>query len=442
VVGTNTSGTAYGNNLTFTTLLLPTCTTNPADYITYNSARLNGTVNPNGLATDIYFNYGLTTSYTVATTARAIGSGITSIAVSAIASSLNSNTLYNFRVVGANAAGTNYGENRTFISASSNIWTEEITLNAIGSPVSRWGHSMVYDGTRVIMFGGTTASGPVNDLWWYNPAANTWAQQTPTGVQPPARYNHSMVWDGTRVIMFGGNGDAYYNDLWFYNPAANTWAQQTPTGGPPNTRYGHSMVYDGTRVIMFGGRISYVAANDLWFYNPTANTWAQQTPTGGPPNARYNHSMVWDGTRVIMFGGNVNGTYYNDLWWYNPTNNTWTQQTPIGGPPNARYGHSMVWDGTRVIMYGGLSVQTGAGLPPGFWPINYNDLWWYNPTANTWTEQTPLISPLDPGRSGQAMVWDETRVIMFGGEAVAGGDPPYPWPAGYWYRNDLWWYSP
>ncbi|MFH1231782.1 MAG: hypothetical protein V1709_09840, partial [Planctomycetota bacterium] len=55
VVATNAGGTTNGNNLTFATGSPvgspPTCTTNDTDNITYISARLNGTVNPNGLDT-------------------------------------------------------------------------------------------------------------------------------------------------------------------------------------------------------------------------------------------------------------------------------------------------------------------------------------------------------------------------------------------------------
>jgi len=115
-VATNSSGTTYGNNLTFTTATppAPTCTTNPATSITSSSAQLNGTVNPNGLSTDIYFEWGLNTSYGNTTTPLNIGNGTTALNVSANISGLSSATEYNFRVVGASTSGTNYGGNLTF----------------------------------------------------------------------------------------------------------------------------------------------------------------------------------------------------------------------------------------------------------------------------------------------------------------------------------------
>jgi hypothetical protein len=56
----------------------------------------------------------LTTSYGSSTTSQAIGSGTTSVAVTADISELSLNTIYNFRVVGVNASGTTYGNNLTF----------------------------------------------------------------------------------------------------------------------------------------------------------------------------------------------------------------------------------------------------------------------------------------------------------------------------------------
>ncbi|MFH1230275.1 MAG: hypothetical protein V1709_02130 [Planctomycetota bacterium] len=125
IVATNIGGTINGNNLIFTTGAPvgspPTCTTNDATNINTISARLNGTVNPNGLDTNAYFEYGISTTpvtYPISTTLQFIGNGTISIAVSTIAASLTLNTSYNFRVVGVNYYGTTYGDNLTFTTTA------------------------------------------------------------------------------------------------------------------------------------------------------------------------------------------------------------------------------------------------------------------------------------------------------------------------------------
>ncbi|MFH1232040.1 MAG: fibronectin type III domain-containing protein, partial [Planctomycetota bacterium] len=115
-------GTTYnGTNQNFTTSggIPPTCTTNPADSITLNSARLNGTVGPNGLnVTSCYFQWGTTTGYLGGSpTATPSTFGITS-SVSANIISLSISTTYNFRVVATNAGGITSGNNLTFTTAS------------------------------------------------------------------------------------------------------------------------------------------------------------------------------------------------------------------------------------------------------------------------------------------------------------------------------------
>jgi N-acetylneuraminic acid mutarotase len=118
------------------------------------------------------------------------------------------------------------------------------------------------------MFGGNDGASK-NDLWWYDPVDGTWTEKIAQGDSgsPSARGFHSMVWDGTRGIMFGGNDGAFKNDLWRYDPVSNTWTGPIISSGSPSARTWHSMVSDVTseRVIMFGGSDGAVK-NDLWWW--------------------------------------------------------------------------------------------------------------------------------------------------------------------------------
>src|SRR5439155_16790871 len=98
-------------------------TTNPASLIASFSATLNGSVDPHGLTTTVYFQYGTTTSYGL-TTANQSKSGNTYQNVAANISGLAASTTYHFRIVATNSAGTVHGSDRTFT-----------TLSATGPPV-------------------------------------------------------------------------------------------------------------------------------------------------------------------------------------------------------------------------------------------------------------------------------------------------------------------
>jgi lysophospholipase L1-like esterase len=89
----------------------PTATTTDAASITGTSAELNGSVNPNGLATNCWFEWDTDSnlaSYTL-TPVQSTGSGNSSLAVSAPLSSLSAGTEYYFRVAAVNSAGTSKG---------------------------------------------------------------------------------------------------------------------------------------------------------------------------------------------------------------------------------------------------------------------------------------------------------------------------------------------
>jgi hypothetical protein len=125
IVATNSAGTVYGTDRTFKTLSAtgpPLVTTSPATLIASYSATLNGSVDPHGLTTTVYFQYGTTTSYG-STSASQIMTGDTYQAVSANISGLTGSTTYHFRIVATNSAGTVYGSDRTFT-----------TLSATGAP--------------------------------------------------------------------------------------------------------------------------------------------------------------------------------------------------------------------------------------------------------------------------------------------------------------------
>src|SRR5205823_3570504 len=60
---------------------------------------------------------------------------------------------------------------------------------------------------RLVIYGGTDASGPVNDLWEYDTYANSWKQLRQDGgaaLVPAMRTRPAMAGDNSRAYMFGG----------------------------------------------------------------------------------------------------------------------------------------------------------------------------------------------------------------------------------------------
>ena len=123
----------------------PVAITDPATLIASFSAKLNGSVNPHGLTTSVYFQYGTTNSYGLSTAPQS-HTGNTSLNISAHISGLTASTAYHFRIVTTNSAGTRYGSDRTFTTLppigfpivttepATNVATSAATLNGLLDP--------------------------------------------------------------------------------------------------------------------------------------------------------------------------------------------------------------------------------------------------------------------------------------------------------------------
>ena len=92
--------------------------TSAATNVEATKAKLNGTVEPKGLATKYHFQYGTTTSYGSSTSEASAGEGTSPVPVSANISGLTAGVTYHFRVVATNSLGTNYGEDVSFTTGA------------------------------------------------------------------------------------------------------------------------------------------------------------------------------------------------------------------------------------------------------------------------------------------------------------------------------------
>lgn len=116
---TNSDGSAAGPINSFTTLAtvpLPTVSTGAATSVTTTTATLNGTVNPNGAATNASFLYGTSSTLAGATStpSQNLGAGGTAVSVDASISGLAANTKYYYQVQATNSAGTAKGSINNF----------------------------------------------------------------------------------------------------------------------------------------------------------------------------------------------------------------------------------------------------------------------------------------------------------------------------------------
>jgi len=112
----------------------PTVQTFAPSGVTTSAATLNGGVNPNGLVTTAWFEWGTSAtlaSYT-ATANQSIGSGVASVSITANLIGLASSTTYYYRACGSSSAGTIRGSITLLITQTPGIPPSVQTLGATG----------------------------------------------------------------------------------------------------------------------------------------------------------------------------------------------------------------------------------------------------------------------------------------------------------------------
>jgi N-acetylneuraminic acid mutarotase len=251
-------------------------------------------------------------------------------------------------------------------------WLPTSVTNA---PDGREGHTAVWTGTEMIVWGGYFYAGG-NDLSYlntggkYNPGTNRWTPVTSTNA-PAARSSHGAVWTGTQMIVWGGGGaSGYLNTGGRYNVSTDSWTR-TSTVNAPSGRTVYSPVWTGSEMIVWGGFAYDAMANEVYFntggrYNPNSNSWTA-TSTVNAPDGRTTHTLVWNGAEMIVWGGHGSfdlGYYFNTGGRYDPTTDRWIATSTVDAP-DGRYRHTAVWTGNEMIVWGGIlytnsSTSTGG----------------------------------------------------------------------------------
>lgn len=142
VAASNGGGTSRGGIDSFTTppgsgSTPPAATTLSATPVFSDSARLNGSINPNGEITNAWFEWGsdpLLANF-ASTAPQVVGSGNVAVAVDFMLKGLTPNTTYYFRIVGSSAVATSKGAILSFTTTPAVSPTAPTAVTLAADPV-------------------------------------------------------------------------------------------------------------------------------------------------------------------------------------------------------------------------------------------------------------------------------------------------------------------
>ncbi len=235
-----------------------------------------------------------------------------------------------------------------------------------GAPSARDGHAAVWTGREMIVWGGKQYDGvtnpPVNTGGRYDPAADRW---TPTSIGanvPAARSGHSEVWTGTEMIVWGGNvGSLETNTGGRYDPSSDTWRSTSTGAFVPSTRSQQTAIWSGTSMIVWGGgRSGGSDTNTGGRYDPILDLWTATSTGANVPLNRKSHTAVSTGAEMIVWGGAPVPNVFSTGGRYDPANDHWTPTSTGENVPGGRYGATAVWTGSEMIVWGGILTSTGG----------------------------------------------------------------------------------
>lgn len=236
---------------------------------------------------------------------------------------------------------------------ANNTWTP---ISNTGAPFRRDRHIAVWTGSEMIIWGGRT--GGLYDTIWlydgarYNPSTDTWTNIPPINPYPLIDSAYHVVWTGNELLIWGGSSSSGpINTGIRYNLISNQWTPMSTTGAPAG-RINAAAIWTGTEMIIWGGTADGNILNDGARYNPATDTWKPLSSTNAPSGQK-EFSTVWTGDEMIIWGGlNADDTTTNEGARYNPATDAWTK-TAMLRAPTARWLHTALWTGKEMIIWGG-----------------------------------------------------------------------------------------
>jgi hypothetical protein len=242
----------------------PTVTSGSAASIGEREATLQGTVNPEGVETKYYFEYGITESYGSKTAEASAGSGTSSVEVSKTITGLTANTKYYYRLVATNSNGTTDGTNQTFTTTTQ--WSAQEPPVPTGAKFSDLFGGACTSSTECIGVGYFESSSekdvPLAEKW----SGTTWSSQeppAPTGAKFSDLRGASCA-SSTACIAVGAFENSSEKDV----PLAEKWNGTTWSSQEPPAPTGAKFSY------LFGvSCASSTACIAVGFVENSSGTW-------------------------------------------------------------------------------------------------------------------------------------------------------------------------
>jgi len=248
-------------------------------------------------------------------------------------------------------------------------WT---TLTLRGTkPEPRYNHAATIIGRKMVVVGGESSHGLLDDVQVLHMGKLSWSAVGPTAQAPtkealsktmpsqrfPACKGHSLVTWGKTVLLIGGQIEPPSDrvEVWAFNIKTENWSRVEAKGDIPVARSGQSVTKAGSMLIMFGGEDAKDRKlKDLHMFDLKSLMWIRLQTTGAGPSPRSKHvAAIYNDRFLLIFGGASKRKALNDLFSLDFETMEWSKMKTQGFTPSPRAGCGGVLYGDKWYIIGG-----------------------------------------------------------------------------------------
>jgi hypothetical protein len=282
----------------------------------------------------------------------------------------------------------------------------------------RIGHSVVWTGEEMVVWGGEVSDGgmKLGDGAAFDPVSATWRSIAASPLAP--RNGHIGVWAGEEMLIVGGRDE---RDAAAYDPVADTWRPIASAPIPRDSFIGTDesvgWVWNGTELVVWD-----VHSDDIAAYDPNRDVWRMLPEVG-----------IDGDTAVLRWAGDL-------LYAFADSGLSYPSDTALGG---ARLNQEGGWEPVPSAEFSTESLIIGADATLTAWAGDRFIAWSSDgsegktltlvPGADAWTETDPVPIPPCEGQGEPIQAGD--LVVAFGwcGTNIAVLDPS----AGRWTSDTV-----
>ena len=285
-------------------------------------------------------------------------------------------------------------------------------------------------GGKLYVFGGLAPGWkPKGLVYEYDPAKDAWTKKKN---MPIASHHIALAEVNGKIYVFGGfkypdSGPAAWqpmDNVWEYDPGADTWKALTPL---PTKRGSPNAVVANGKIHVIGGAGFHPGSKETVVhparphrslgthevYDPASNTWETKQPM---PTARNHAAAGFVSGKIYIIGGRIGSAFITRasnidiVEVYDVATDQWGDlKAPM---PTGR--SASAWGVHKGLIYVAGGEQRTSQYQRTFRAVEA-----YNPANNRWTQLPPMEFP----RHGLAGDIVNGKFHLVSGDAASGGAP-------------------